>query len=172
MILYGGASMIDGAPIVCVATFGSRNPKTGDMVQTWIMRSDISPTEAAHAGRDASVCGSCALRGAVVDGRNKGRVVRAGSYGDPAAVPFEVWDRLKIGTAYTHQWRTCDRRLQAIAMASVDNVAEYHEAIAAGWRTFRVRRPGALEPGEIVCPASAEGGKRTNCLFLSFMSRW
>ena len=36
--------------------------------------------------------------------------IRIGSYGDPAAVPKEVWDQLQARqeehTGYTHQWRT------------------------------------------------------------------
>lgn len=68
--------------------------------------------------------------------------VRGGSYGDPAAVPFEVWEALfskaKNWTAYTHHWRTCDQRLKKYAMASVDSPEERDEAQALGWRTFMV----------------------------------
>lgn len=97
-----------------------------------------------------------------------GRGLRLGSYGDPAAVPWRVWRGVVAGAdqtvGYTHQWRTTPRSMRAIAMASVDNPAEYHEAQAAGWRTFRVRRPeDPILPGEIVCPASKEGGKKTTC---------
>ena len=97
------------------------------------------------------------------------RSIRLGAYGDPAAVPFEVW-RLLLSTAagwvaYTHQWMRCDPRLQAIAMASVDDLAEYHAARRLGWRTFRVRGGSdPLVPGsECVCPASEEAGHRTTC---------
>src|SRR5690348_8658212 len=38
----------------------------------------------------------------------EGRGVRLGAYGDPAAIPFEVWHRLLITAGfwvgYTHQW--------------------------------------------------------------------
>ena len=46
-ILYEGASMLDGAPIVVIATMKTSNRKTGDMVQTWILRSDVNPVEAS-----------------------------------------------------------------------------------------------------------------------------
>lgn len=66
LILWEGPSAIDGAPIVVIATGlkgrGSRNAKTGDMVQTWIMRADIAPLEAVKSGADASVCGDCPHR--------------------------------------------------------------------------------------------------------------
>lgn len=103
----------------------------------------------------------------------RGRSVRLGAYGDPAAVPFEVWERLlrhaKRWTGYTHQWKRADRRLRTLLMASVDHATEHTWAELEGWRTFRVRKvdatgaPEPLKPGEIVCPASHEAGQRTTC---------
>ena len=61
-ILYEGASVLDGAPIVVIATMATNNPKTGAMVQTWIIRSDINPIEASKQALDSSVCGNCPLR--------------------------------------------------------------------------------------------------------------
>ena len=58
-ILYDGPSVLDGQPIVVIATMETSNRKTGQMVQTWIIRSDISPTDAAKIGLDSSVCGHC-----------------------------------------------------------------------------------------------------------------
>jgi len=64
-ILYQGPSEIDGAPIVVIATGYARssNRKTGAMVQTWILRSDLPPVEAVRSGCDSSVCGDCPHRG-------------------------------------------------------------------------------------------------------------
>lgn len=97
-----------------------------------------------------------------------GRIVRLGAYGDPAAVPSEVWRTLlanvKGHTGYTHQWRTCDQILRDFCMASVDSLQEMSEAVRKGWRTFRVRSSEtSLSKGEIVCPAAEEAGKRTTC---------
>lgn len=61
-ILWAGPSPIDGAPIVCVLTVGSKNSKTGAMAQTWILRSDIHPVDALKTGEDASICGTCPHR--------------------------------------------------------------------------------------------------------------
>ncbi len=64
-MLYEGPSQIDGAPIVVIANrieTDSTNEKTGNMVQTWIMRSDIKPTDALKSGDDSSVCGDCPHR--------------------------------------------------------------------------------------------------------------
>ena len=61
-ILYKGASILDGAPIVVIATMSTSNVKTGDMIQTWIMRSDIAPMEASKQFKDSSICGNCPHR--------------------------------------------------------------------------------------------------------------
>lgn len=69
VVLYEGPSLLDGAPIVAVLTglvHGSRNAKTGTMLQTWILRADQSPSAAVDSGADASICGDCRHRG---DGR-------------------------------------------------------------------------------------------------------
>jgi hypothetical protein len=100
--------------------------------------------------------------------RFAGRKVRIGSYGDPAAVPVAVWQEIVAvagaTTGYTHQWRQCDPAFAEFCMASTDSVAERREARLKGYRTFHVRALGTDKgKGEIVCPASAEAGKRTVC---------
>ena len=62
-IFYRGPSPIDGAPIVAIATLKSVNSKTGNMIQTWILREDISPLDAIATGADKSICGNCVHRG-------------------------------------------------------------------------------------------------------------
>jgi len=57
--IYAGPSMFDGAPIVCILTRASRNRKNGDMIQSWIMRSDISPATARRTGANKSACNDC-----------------------------------------------------------------------------------------------------------------
>jgi len=208
MIIYKGPSRIDGAPIVVIATGlakASANAKTGALVQTWILREDVSPLDAVNSGADVSICGDCPHRGAIVDGRNvdrscyvtvfqapqnvwktykrggypelsrgkilaafSGKKVRLGAYGDPAAVPFKVWQTLLRwagpSTGYTHRWRECAPSLKHYCMASCDNARDHEEAKAMGWRTFRVRSAHeALAPREIACPASKEAGQKTTC---------
>lgn len=204
MILYEGPSELDGAPIVAVATVGSRNPKTGDMVQVWIMRADVAPHEAVKDGRDVSICGMCPQRhylggacyvtpfqaplsvwkryaaGGYADPAWLRRVeraiettpVRLGAYGDPAAVPFHVWEALLARgcgrwTGYTHQWRTCPEAYRGIVMASCDSVAEAGEARARGWRYFLVTS-GSVEASwlpmrTIECPSDARGMSCERC---------
>lgn len=206
VILYQGPSLIDGAPIVVIANrivSDSDNAKTGAMVQTFIIRQDMRPLDAARLGYDYSICGHCPHRpsndgscyvnigrsvesvfGAFVRGRYArphvdydvsllpelfaDSIFRLGSYGDPAAAPFRVWQhataRVKARNGYTHQWREFPQ-FAALCMASVDTEAQAAEARANGWRTFRVRAASAplMAGAEIACPASDEAGKRTTC---------
>lgn len=63
-IIYRGASLLDGKPIVVVAiTKESKNGKTGNMVQTYILADNgKSPVESAKSLEDVSVCGDCKHR--------------------------------------------------------------------------------------------------------------
>lgn len=122
-ILYEGPSMLDGAPIVVIATgfaTSSSNAKTGNMLQTWILRQDLPPNQAFRSPEGASVCGDCPHRlqqtcyvtwwqgplavwhawrrgSYALIGDNwhlfHGRALRIGSAGDPCAVPEHVWRR-------------------------------------------------------------------------------
>lgn len=72
VILYEGPSLLDGAPIVAIAIgldSSSTNRKTGAMIQTYILRSNVEPTAAVASGGDKSICGDCRHRGT----RGKGR---------------------------------------------------------------------------------------------------
>ena len=103
-----------------------------------------------------------------------GRNVRLGTYGDPMAVPYQVWDRVLNGsldhTGYSHQWNNANldqdqiKGVMAYCMASADSEVDFNQARALGFRTFRVRTTGQeLQASEFVCPASEEGGKRKTC---------
>lgn len=98
-----------------------------------------------------------------------GKVVRLGSYGDPAAVPLAVWQIVtskSVGhTGYTHQWKSARLRgVTSLCQASVDTPEEADKAEALGLGYFRVKQ--ADEPvreGEVVCPASAERSYVSDC---------
>ena len=197
-VLWRGPSRLDGAPIVVIVTgCGPRpsdNPKTGPMLQTYILREDVPPMDAVRSGQDESICGECPFRAQWADGKRRfrscyvrmpngprsvwaafsrgmypeaddvaaigaGRAVRIGAYGDPGAVPTDVWRRLtrhaRSWTGYSHQWRR-RRSLRPLVMASTENEAGTRLAWSRGWRTFRARPAGApLLRGEIDCPSSS-----------------
>lgn len=64
-LVYEGPSRLDGAPIVAIMTGlgrASKNAKTGNVIQVWILRSDVDPVTAGRTGADISVCGDCIHR--------------------------------------------------------------------------------------------------------------
>jgi hypothetical protein len=208
-IAYEGPSMIDGQPIVVIVNTlnGSANEKTGaGLVQSFIIRSDIAPTDALKTGDDVSICGQCEHRPLLAKetgaapcyvtvfhaplsvyraykrGRYtkatpaelrqvlKGRKVRLGTYGDPAAAPVAMWAEILADTAghvgYSHQWQATDFDHQAwapLVMASADTADQAAQANLFGMRVFRVSVGVDRQAGEAVCPASAEAGKKSTC---------
>ena len=206
-ILWEGDSLYEGSPIVVIATMTSGNVKTGDMVQTWILRRDVSPIEASRLGLDKAICGNCphmgkpdaskakgwarerscyvnllqgplgiwkaysAGRYPVVDRVTlktlaSGKMVRIGSYGDPACVPLGIWKDLTAEsegwTAYTHAEKN---PLPEMLMTSADSLEQAQAAWARGERTFRIVPDvsGVATGKEILCPASKEAGFRSTC---------
>jgi len=212
-VIYRGPSLLDGRPIVAVAITKSKNSKTANMVQTYIIREDIDPRDASRTGEDYSICGTCPHRGTpqpdkasglakerscyVVIGQGpvivykslargiypdatkpleiaalgKGRMVRLGTYGDPAAVPSYVWKWLIHGakghTAYSHQATTQGAAFDpALYMRSADSLSEAAFAWGQGQRTFRIiaHTDEVVQGREILCPASEEAGRKTTCV--------
>jgi len=107
---------------------------------------------------------------------------RAGSYGDPAAAPQEVWRAMMEPvraaggrtSGYTHQWspryaymgRTADPAFRDLVMASAHGPVDALLANADGWRAFTTF--GSAEELNAtdrmaMCPASKEAGFRKTC---------
>lgn len=198
-VLWEGISQLDKTTPIAVILVGlktkSKNTKTGGMIQSYILRTDIHPLDALKQKADNPICGDCkhnystGNRSCYVNvgqGPSRvyetyqkgnymrevplnliaGRPVRFGTYGDPAAVPYEVWEKVldelrkdsrPIWTGYTHAWKYCDPRFKNFCMASVDTQEEYEQARTDGWRTFRVMHTDEeIIDKEFLCPASDE----------------
>lgn len=85
-LLYRGPSLLDGDEILVLASGKnniSQNIKTGPMIQTWILRADVKPSEAVKTQADSSVCGDCIHRGATPKERS--------CYVIPFMGPDSVW---------------------------------------------------------------------------------
>ena len=212
-VIYDGPSLADGKPIVVIATIKSGNSKTGNMIQTYIIRKDIDPRLANKTGEDFSICGYCPHRGIarpddpnaklaknrtcyvridqgvlivykafhrgiypVAYGHNaiaaigQGRVVRLGTYGDPAIVPSYVWESLlslaDSWTGYSHQSGLANADFRPdLTMHSADSLEDAKLAWSKGNRTFRIvaNVKDIVKGKEILCPASEEAGRRTTC---------
>ncbi len=66
VILHRGVSSFDGSPYVVIMPLGkSSNKKTGSMLQTYIIRSDMHPVEAVRSEQDGAICHDCPMRGLV-----------------------------------------------------------------------------------------------------------
>ena len=199
-VLWDGPSALTGDPIVVIATLRSDNVKTGNMLQTWILRSDIEPHIAMAAGLDAPICGNCPQRAgngcyvtvfqaplSIYRAYRRGvyprlttaeslvslgtnRAIRLGSYGDPAAAPFEVFaslvKRASKHTGYTHQIKhpNFDKRFTTICMVSVETQAQARRYHDRGYRTFRATHdPDHLLPSERRCLSDSVGKTCIEC---------
>lgn len=207
-VLWQGASQLDGHPIMLLATgFNySINAKTGNMIQTYIVRQDVNPSVAQNNGQDQSICGNCPLRptsgtrelgvcyvttaqGGIDSswrswsaGRVKDispsewatlfsyRFVRIGSYGDPVAVPVEVWDRIiehsQGHTGYTHQWRRKVAQDYKFLQASCSTLEEVAQAKVKGWNVYVNLPTDTHHPvgfSGIQCPAQTDGVQCIDC---------
>ena len=206
---YDGPSLIDGKPIVLLAggvDKASVNSKTGPMIQTYVLRKDKTVWDAIRDGSDVSICGTCIHRPKDPDGKARscyvdlrfvspvwfakrlpgqlavlhGRDVRFGAYGDPAAVPMDVWFKMSLAArswcGYTQFWKDVDDTEigRRILMASVHSVEQAHEAWALGWRTYRDVRPTGtpvIEDREIVCPHYSHQTQCIKCKLCDGVSR-
>lgn len=96
-VLFEGPSLIDGAPIVVIViglARASKNSKTGGMVQTYILRQDVSPLDALRQGLDKSICGGCRHRPQWHDGAKYGK---RSCYVNVAQGPTQVWKTYRAG---------------------------------------------------------------------------
>ena len=128
-IIYNGPSLIDGSPIVCIAIIGSSNIKTGagnrNMLQTYIIRSDMSPMEASKTGLDYAICGNCVHRGTPTDNPDKKQALNRSCYVTLYQGPTMVYKTFKRGgypTATPEQIRAIGAG-QAVRMGSYGDPA-------------------------------------------------
>lgn len=96
-IIYEGPSLIDQKPIVVVYLTGSNNTKTGNMAQTYILRSDIDPITASRQGEDYSICGDCPHRGTPNPNKTKGWADNRSCYVNLIHGPNQVYKAFKAG---------------------------------------------------------------------------
>lgn len=127
-VLHRGFSPGTGDPYVVIATLESKNEKTGNVVTVWIVRDDVSPTEAKVRGEVHATCLDCILGmvgGCYVVVQNaprqiweaykggryaeydpaehdkviEGRIVRWGGYGEPVLIDIEIVRRWSLTLA-------------------------------------------------------------------------
>ena len=162
VILYRGPSVLDGAPIVVIATglrTASANSKTGNIIQTWILREDMSPQAAVDAGLDSSICGNCPHRGTlktvIRNGVEVTKNVNRSCYVTIFQAPRNIWASFHRGIYRDYQdgdlaGRTV--RLGAYGDPAAVPVGVWQSALegAAGWTGYthqwRLEGSEALQP--------------------------
>lgn len=132
MVIYEGPSLINGRPIVAIATVGSSNAKTGPMVQTWILPADMSPVDAVRNGADESVCGDCPQR----------HYLGGHCYVLPFQAPRSVYMAWKRGTYDTPKHK---KRVLSALIASPLRIGAYGDPAAipvSVWARLAQKAPG------------------------------
>jgi hypothetical protein len=127
-VIHRGPSKIDGQPIIVVAIWASTNRKTGDMLQTYIMRSDIDPLTANKYGEDYSICGNCALRGTPTLDPTKKQAEDRPCYVVLGQGPTVVWNGLQRGIYpdYTNR-----QQRRALGRGRMVRIGTYGDGAAA-----------------------------------------
>ena len=127
-VIHRGPSKIDGQPIIVVAIWSSKNRKTGDMLQTYIMRSDIDPLTANKYGEDYSICGNCALRGTPTLDPTKKQAEDRPCYVVLGQGPTVVWNGLQRGIYpdYTNR-----QQRRALGRGRMVRIGTYGDGAAA-----------------------------------------
>ena len=99
------------------------------------------------------------------------RPIRKGSYGEPAIVPYSIWEKLqkttsKVGSSYTHMWNepNFDKQFLKTGMASVDSSEEKIIANKMGARTYRIIDDmKEMHDDEILCPNTTQQRQCFEC---------
>ncbi len=158
--IYKGPSRINGKEIIAVLTVNSSNKKTGDMSELRIIEVDA---DTSTLPKDTITVWKTYQNGdyPLVDAKDfrifQDFPIMFSAYGDPYAIPeqilFELYTVASKVTSYTHQWERPDAAsLKTFSMAVVNNLVDYNRALAAGWRTYRVKQSNeALQKNEMLC---------------------
>jgi hypothetical protein len=176
---------LDGGPVVAIAIGlinKSTNRKTGDgrvelsMVQTYILRADMSPVAASNLGLDRSVCGDCDLRWFTwrIRKRETGEtrakcyvnvgwltgIWRSWNAGNmPRISPAELGDIIEASGMPVRQGAYGDP-----AVVPADVWAQLDRRRGTSYRYYRVdlEEVGAQD-GEITCPNQTQGTTCADC---------
>lgn len=167
-VVWEGRSTWNQEPIVVIATGlkaatdGGTNPKTGPLLQVYILPATGDPMERVRAGDDEAVCGDCVHRpkgGELADcyvsvqwaprhlmtayrkgqlrrapeSLFRGAYVRLGAWGDPAMVPGEVWSTVEDEAALVIGYTQQWRHLDVGAWGFLMASVEDEDAAKEAW---------------------------------------
>ena len=143
-IIYDGLSLLDGARIVAIATglrSASVNSKTGDMIQTWIIRPDLDPVSASRTGADASICGACPHRGKATE-RDNGTAAERSCYVSLIHGPSAVYRTFKRNGYPTVSGHDAIAKLGASRMVRIGSYGDGAAVPSYVWDSLISRAKG------------------------------
>lgn len=188
--------VFEDSKIVAIATGlfrKSKNPKTGEAVQIWILTKALNPVEAAKTGLDRLVCGGCPMRPILGGGcyvnlgqaplnvwhkwqrgsyepfdveAFRGRFVRFGAYGEPVLIPLaRLAEIADVSSGWTGYTHQWRRpEVQPFRNYLMASCSEQNWRFATALKW----RPFIVSRrhlnGAIICPASSERGYRLDCV--------
>ena len=101
----------------------------------------------------------------IISAMCRGTYVRFGTYGEPIMLRFPLVQHMAAlassYTGYTHQYASpFYQAYKAYFMASTDDSTR---GTTDGWREFSMTNDSTPQRVMVSCPASKEGGMKTNC---------
>ena len=170
----------------------SKNEKTGNMAQTWVLKSNTPPSHKTKGAgcKGCPVFDACYVRWEQAprqvyktlkagryreyDGNNwqdraliSDIALRVGSAGEPTEMPAREWKKILAyvsrWTGYTHKWHiAANLGYRSFCMASVHSVRDMKKANRMGYRTYRVGG-GPITKDEVMCPHYTHGVQCVDC---------
>lgn len=141
-IIYKGPSLIDRKPIFVAAIWDSKNSKTGALLQTYIMRSDMDPRDANKSGEDHSICGNCQHRGIAHDDPAFKLAKQRSCYVNMGQGPLIVYRSYKAGK---YPLATTPHARRAVAAGRPVRIGTYGDGAAVPpvvWRDLLMSASG------------------------------
>jgi len=172
-IVYEGPSLYDGKPIVVLVQTGSKNRKTGDMAQTYVLRSDIDPITASRTGADKAICGDCPHMGKPNPTSDKGQAIGRTCYVTLAHGPLGKYKAYKKGQYTRIQGH---KALAGITKGLMVRLGTYGDPAAVpsyiwdslttdcqGWTSYT---HGKVNPNPMMHMTSADTGKAASAAWV------
>lgn len=142
-VLHEGPSLIGSGDVVAIATLTSKNIKTGNMVQVWILPKHMDPLDALQASQNSGACGQCPLQGCFDDTLK--RMVNRVCYVNVGQAPKQVYNSYAKGKypRFQRQYHECllkDREIRIGAYgdpaALPTHLVKYLAQVGSGWTGY------------------------------------
>jgi len=137
MIIYQGPSQLDAnREIICVVTDNSSNIKTGsELLQTWILDTNVPPIQNNREGTDRGICGDCRHRGIASPEKKQGFAQFRSCYVNLLFSPNNIYKCFKRGK-YKYLNNNETRNLGKNRLVRVGSYGDGAAVPIQVWRNF------------------------------------